>query len=225
MTVVAIDGPAGAGKSTVARAVAARLGFRYLDTGALYRAVTAAVLERGVSPDDAAGCAAVAEAARIDWRAGRVWLDGRDVTARIRSTDVTDAVSAVARQPAVRAALVPVQRRLAAGGRIVIEGRDIAATIAPDADVKVFLTASAGERARRRSIDLGIDERDHSRIQATLEARDRADSTRASSPLAQVPDAVVLDSTGMDLTAVVGEIVALVGRDDAAPPADGSARG
>lgn len=212
MTVIAIDGPAGAGKSTVARAVAERLGWRYLDTGALYRAVTVGVLDRGLSPDDPAACAAVASGAAIALEDDVVTLDGRDVTTRIREPDVTAAVSRVAGHPSVRAALVPLQQALAAGGRIVIEGRDIAATIAPRAGVKVFLTASADERARRRSRDLGVDPDAVGGVRATLEARDLADSTRASSPLVQVPDAVVVDSTDKDLPEVVAEIVDLVER-------------
>lgn len=210
MTVVAIDGPAGAGKSTVARAVARRLGFAYLDTGALYRALTVALLEAGIDVADGPAGAAVARTASIELRDGHVWLDDRDVSDRIRAADVTAAVSTVAGHPEVRAALVPVQRDLARAGAVVIEGRDIAATIAPDAEVKVFLTAAPDERARRRSADLGLDESHHSDLVAALTARDLADSTRASSPLVRVPDAVVIDSTHKDLEAVVDEIVGLV---------------
>jgi cytidylate kinase len=209
--VIAIDGPVGAGKSTVARAVAARLGLAHLDTGAMYRSVALAALNRGLDPEtmsaeDMARVAAVASLEVGD----RVLLDGEDVTDRLRSPEVGRAVSTVAACPEVRAEMVKRQRAwVAARDGGVLEGRDIGSVVFPDAAVKVFLTASDEERARRRSGDEDA---------AALARRDRLDSTRATSPLARAPGAVVVDSTGRSVDDVVDEIVALY-----AAAGDGSA--
>jgi cytidylate kinase len=198
--VVAIDGPAGAGKSSVARAVARALGFTYLDSGAMYRAVALAALERDVSPRS------VASELRIDV-GDRVLVDGRDVSAAIRSPRVSEAASRAAADPVVREAMVAEQRRLLSGGDWVAEGRDIGTVVAPDAAVKVFLTASPEERARRRAAELGVDP---ATVLAEQTIRDERDSTRAASPLQAAPDAVVLDTTGLSLDDVVARVVALV---------------
>ncbi|MDQ3877863.1 MAG: (d)CMP kinase, partial [Actinomycetota bacterium] len=155
--IVAIDGPAGAGKSTVARAVAERLGFTYVDTGALYRAVTWAALKAGIAMGDGPAIAAVAGAVEVRLEGARTCVDGEDVTAQIRSADVTSSVSRVAAHPEVRAVLAGIQQRIAAGSDVVMEGRDIGSTIAPDAPVKIFLTASLEQRAKRRLEQLGLD--------------------------------------------------------------------
>jgi CMP/dCMP kinase len=200
--VVAIDGPAGAGKSTVARAAARALGFTYLDSGAMYRAAALALLERGGAASE------VAE--RADIQVGdRVLLDGRDVTAEIRTPDVSEAASKVAVNPKVREAMAAKQRALLAAGDWVAEGRDIGTVVAPDAPVKVFLTASAEERARRRAAELGADVDTVMRDQAL---RDAQDSTREHSPLQLAPEAVELDTTGLDVDEVVARIVELVER-------------
>lgn len=200
--VVAIDGPAGAGKSTVARGLARALGFTYLDSGAMYRAAALALLERGGAASDAA------EAADIQL-GERVLLDGRDVTAEIRAPAVSDAASRIATNQKVRAALAAKQRALLAAGDWVAEGRDIGTVVAPDAPVKVFLTASAEERARRRAAELGADVDTVMRDQAL---RDAQDSTREHSPLQLAPGAVELDTTGLDVDDVVARIVELVER-------------
>jgi cytidylate kinase len=198
--VVAIDGPAGAGKSTVARAVAERLGFTYLDSGAMYRAVGLAALERGLDP------AEVAVVVRIELGEG-VLLDGRDVTEAIRAPEVSEAASRAAAEPAVRAAMVDQQRRLLAAGDWVAEGRDIGTVVAPDAEVKVFLTADPQERARRRAAELGADP---ATVLAEQVIRDQRDSTRADSPLVAAPGATLVDTTGLSLAEVVARVVALV---------------
>jgi cytidylate kinase len=197
--VVAIDGPAGAGKSTVARAVAARLGFTYLDSGAMYRCVALAALRRGASPAQVAGSVRIA-------LGDRVVLDGEDVTEAIRSADVSEAASQAAADPAVRAALVEQQRALMRAGDWVAEGRDIGTVVAPDAAVKVFLTASPQERARRRAAELGVDAET---VLAEQSIRDERDRTRADSPLRPAADAVELDTTGLSLEEVVGRVAQL----------------
>jgi cytidylate kinase len=200
--VVAIDGPAGAGKSTVARALARALGFTYLDSGAMYRAAALALLERGGAASDAAE--------RADIQLGeRVLLDGRDVTAEIRAPAVTEAASRIATNQKVREVMAAKQRALLGAGDWVAEGRDIGTVVAPDAPVKVFLTASAEERARRRAAELGADLDTVLRDQAL---RDAQDSTREHSPLRLAPGAVELDTTGLDVDEVVGRIVELVER-------------
>jgi cytidylate kinase len=200
MTVVAIDGPAGAGKSSVARALARRLGFTYLDSGAMYRAVALAALRRSASP------AAVARDADIEL-GERVLLDGEDVTAAIRSAEVSEAASRMSADPEVREAVVAKQRRLLAEGDWVAEGRDIGTVVAPDAEVKVFLTADPGERARRRARELGVDAQT---VLAEQTIRDERDQTREHSPLAPAPGASILDTTGLSLDEVVERVASLL---------------
>jgi cytidylate kinase len=197
---VAIDGPAGAGKSTVARAVAGRLGFTYLDSGAMYRWVALLSLASHASEP-----AALARAARIEL-GERVLLDGRDVSEEIRSPEVSEEASHVAADPGVREALVAKQRELIASGDWVAEGRDIGTVVAPDAELKVFLTASPSERARRRAAELGADP--HT-VLAEQALRDERDSTREHSPLAAAPGAVVLDTSGLSVEEVVERIARL----------------
>ena len=199
--VVAIDGPAGAGKSTVARALADALGFTYLDSGAMYRAVGLKLLQDGGAASEAA------EALRIEM-GDRVLADGLDVTDAIRSPEVSEAASRVALNPKVRTALVHKQRALMAGGDWVAEGRDIGTVVAPDAALKVFLNADPDERARRRAAELGTDVGTVLRDQAL---RDAQDSEREHSPLRAASDAVELDTSGLDIDEVVARIVELVG--------------
>lgn len=208
--VVAIDGPSGAGKSTVARQVAAALAVDVLDTGAMYRAVTLEVLESGVDPGDADGCAAVARRVRIDQQGLTTRLDRRDVSAEIRSPDVTGAVSAVAAHPGVRAVLVERQRQWAAThGEGVVEGRDIGTVVFPDAVLKVFLTASDAERARRRRDEADPDGTvSVDAVRAELDRRDHLDASRAASPLTPAGDAVLIDTTDRPVGDIVDEIVA-----------------
>lgn len=213
--VVAVDGPSGSGKSTVSRRLATALGARYLDTGAMYRAATWAVLQAGVDPHDVDQVIKVVAGTAItiatDPDHPQVAVDGVAVDGPIRGPEVTAAVSAVSAVPAVRQVLVAQQRELIAAARaaggIVVEGRDIGSVVAPDAELKVFLTASAAERARRRSAEAAAD------LHATaadLARRDRLDSTRAVDPLAQAEDAVVLDSTELGIDEVVGRLVRLL---------------
>lgn len=211
--VVAVDGPSGSGKSTVSRRLAARLGARYLDTGAMYRAVTWAVLAAGVDPHDTDSVAKIAREADLSVTTEpappAVTVNGVDVTTEIRGPAVTGAVSAVSAVPEVRRLLVDEQRAIiaAAPEGIVVEGRDIGTVVAPDADLKVFLTASATERARRRSVEYATDP---TLTAADLDRRDRLDSTRLADPLQQASDAVVLDSTDMDIDAVVARLAGLL---------------
>ncbi len=210
MQLVTIDGPAGAGKSTVSAAVAKRLGLEVLDTGAMYRAVTVAVLEHGIDPGDGPAVGALAGTLDVVLEEGRVLLDGRDVTAEIRSPEVSAAVSAVAAVPGVRALMVPRQRlwaRRHGGG--VAEGRDMGTVVFPDATLKVFLVASPAERARRRAAELGVD--DVASVEADIVRRDHLDSTREASPLVAADDAVMVDTDGLDVDEVVDRIVTLVG--------------
>lgn len=204
---IAIDGPAGAGKSTVARAVAKRLGFSYLDSGALYRCVALLSL---AAPGTEPGRLALA--AHIELGSGgeqRIALDGRDVTTEIRSPEVSEVASRVAADPEVRTAIVARQRELIAGGDWVAEGRDIGTVVAPDAEVKVFLTASPRERARRRADELGADT---DTVLAEQALRDERDAGREHSPLAPAPDAVLLDTTGLVVPEVVERIAMLARR-------------
>lgn len=227
---VALDGPSGSGKSTVARGVARRLGWRYVDTGATYRAVTLAVLRAGADPGDADAVLEVAAAADVqlctdpDQPATR--LDGDDVSAEIRGAAVTAAVSAVSAVPEVRTLLVELQRSLAGQDGAVVEGRDIASVVLPHAAVKVYLDASPEERARRRAgdRDAGIAGRptDHvvlrRAVAADLARRDRLDSGRCASPLAVATGATVLDSSGLVADAVVDRVLDLVRQAGLAPP-------
>ena len=213
--VIAIDGPAGAGKSTVARQVDQQLGFVYVDTGAMYRAVTWRALRGGLDSTDAA---AVSElTARIDVRFAkspvglRIMADGEDVTEAIRTPAVTAAVARVSQIPAVRRAMVRLQRELAAAGGAVLDGRDIGTVVVPDACCKIFLTATAAERARRRWLEMrekGF-EPELAELRREMEERDRQDSERELAPLVQATDAVALDTTGLGIEAVVDRIVAI----------------
>jgi len=209
--VVALDGPSGTGKSTVATMVARRLSARYLDTGAMYRAATWAVLRDGVDPTDSDAVTAVVQRTEIaigtDPDHPAVSVDGTPVDEPIRGAAVTAAVSAVSAVPAVRRILVAQQRELIGTGGIVVEGRDIGTVVAPDADPKIFLTAAAEVRARRRSRQ---DRQDVAAVSADLDRRDTYDSGRAASPLRQAPDAVLLDTSELSLEQVVERVVALV---------------
>jgi pantoate ligase/cytidylate kinase len=211
--IVAIDGPSGAGKGTVARAVAARLNYRHVDTGAMYRAVGWRALQHGLDPRDEAAVAAIAERATFDLERGRVLIDGHDVTRAIRTPEIDAAASHVARHPAVRRILVARQRNLGSGGGIVMEGRDIGTVVFPDADIKIFLDASPDERARRRANDpahRASEGRGLSDIATALAERDRIDSTRAASPLAKAPDAYLIETTGLGVDAVVDRVMAAI---------------
>ncbi|WP_231839610.1 (d)CMP kinase [Blastococcus saxobsidens] len=212
---VTLDGPSGTGKSSVARGVAARLGAAYLDTGAMYRAATVAVLDAGVDPADADGVARTVAGARIevgtDAATETVRVDGVDVAARIRGAEVTRAVSAVSAVPAVRRRLVDQQRALvAAAGTVVVEGRDIGTVVLPDATLKIYLTAAPEARAQRRAAQLGIREQSEIvELAADLRRRDEFDSSRADSPLRPAAEAIVVDSTELDQQGVVDRVVAL----------------
>jgi cytidylate kinase len=215
--VVAVDGPSGSGKSTVSRRLAASLRASYLDTGAMYRAVTWAVLRSGVDAQDSDAVAKVAAETELrigtDPGAPSIHADGVAVDVDIRGPEVTAAVSAVASVPAVRQLLVARQRELIVeAGRIVVEGRDIGTVVAPDADLKVYLTASAAERARRRSAENATDV---TTTAADLARRDRLDSTRTADPLRQADDAVVLDTTELGIDEVVARLHALLDSDGA----------
>jgi len=211
---IALDGPAGSGKSTVARAVAERLSLPHIDTGAMYRAATLKALERGVGTDDGAGLRSLLDVTDIDLRDGKVFLDGRDVSAEVRAGPVTASVSQVAAHAPVRQWMVDRQRRLACERGGVVEGRDITTVVLPQADFKFFLTAAPRERARRRAAELAaegvatsVDE-----VLTGIEARDRLDAGRAESPLRVAEGATVIDSTGRSVDDVVDEIVAVTGR-------------
>lgn len=204
--VIAIDGPAGAGKSTVARALAAELGFTYLDSGAMYRCVALAALRAGADLDDPEAVAALASAPAIGLAGERVELDGEDVSAAIREPAVSAASSRVSVHPGVREAMVARQRRLIAAGRYVAEGRDIGTVVSPDSPLKVFLTASPEERARRRAAQTGEG------VEAVLAAqreRDARDEGREHSALRPAEDAVELDTTDLTLDEVVAQIATL----------------
>lgn len=215
--VVAIDGPAGTGKSSVAKGLAHSLAARYLDTGAMYRMVTLAVLRAGVQPDDAESVAAIAATVQMsvdyDPDGDRYYLDGEDVSAEIRGDQVTRAVSAVSSVPAVRARLVALQREMADGkGSVVVEGRDIGTVVLPDAPVKIFLTASAETRARRRNdqnVAAGLAD-DYESVLADVRRRDHLDSTREVSPLRAASDAVVVDTSDMTQPEVIAHLLELV---------------
>jgi cytidylate kinase len=216
-TVVAVDGPAGTGKSSVSRGLARVLQARYLDTGAMYRIATLAVLRAGVDPTDQDAVQAVAAAANLsvghDPDTDRSYLDGEDVSSEIRGDEVTKAVSAVSSVAAVRTRLVDLQRGLAAGpGSVVVEGRDIGTVVLPDADVKIFLTASAETRARRRNdqnVAAGLPD-DYESVLADVRRRDHLDSTRAVSPLRAATDAVVVDTSEMTESEVIDHLLDLV---------------
>ena len=209
---MAIDGPSGAGKGTIARAIARELGYRHVDTGAMYRAVAWLAGHAQVALDDEAAVAALASGAALDVEDGRVAIDGHDVTRAIRTPEMDSAAAAVATLPAVRRVLVERQRALGASGGIVMEGRDIGTVVFPAADVKIYLDADPAERARRRANNPA-----HSGSQAPISdvasqmaARDRRDSTRAASPLAVAGDAVRIDTTDLPIADVVRTVLTLV---------------
>lgn len=211
--IIAIDGPSGAGKGTVARALAARLGYRHIDTGAMYRALAWKAIHDGVDLTDEAAAAALGERAAFDVEAGRIGIDGHDVRSAIRTPEIDKAAAAVARHPAVRRALVARQRSYGEGGGVVMEGRDIGTVVFPGADVKIYLDASPDERARRRAADPAHASSKSTQladVATALAERDKSDSTRAVSPLAVAPDAVVIDTTGLPIDRVVERVLALV---------------
>lgn len=214
---IALDGPAGTGKSTVSRGLARTLGVRYLNTGAMYRIVTLALLRAGVDLADAEKIAEVADGVQLsvgyDPDQDLAYLGGEDVSLEIRGDEVTGAVSAVSAVPAVRTRLVQLQRELAAGADgVVVEGRDVGTVVLPDADVKIFLTATAEERARRRNaqnIAAGLDD-SYAAVLADVQRRDHLDSTRAVSPLRPAEDAVIVDTSEMDQDQVIAHLQDLV---------------
>ncbi|ROO84062.1 cytidylate kinase [Actinocorallia herbida] len=212
--IIAMDGPSGSGKSSAAKGVARVLGYRYLDTGAMYRAVTWWMLDQGVDVEDAATVALRAPEVSLeistDPDAPGVFVGGADVSEPIRSAEVTGAVSAVSRVPEVRGLLVRLQREIMAAGAIVAEGRDIGTVVAPDAPVKVFLTASEEARAQRRAKEIANPSVSVQATQADQARRDKLDSTRATSPLTKADDAVEIDSTELGLAEVIDAVVRLV---------------
>ena len=210
--IIAIDGPSGAGKGTIARTIAERLRYRHVDTGAMYRAVGWKALHDGVALDDESAVTSLAEHSTIIVEGGRASIDGHDVTQAIRTPDIDKAASSVARMPRVRAVLVARQRRLAGEGGIVMEGRDIGTVVFPDADLKIYLDASAEERARRRMNDAAHSggQAGQAAVAASIEARDRSDTTRTASPLTMASDAVLIDTTGMPIAEVVDRVMELV---------------
>ncbi len=214
--VVAIDGPAGAGKSTTAKKLAVTLGYAFLDTGAIYRAVALAAQRSGVSWADGVGLGALAADLKIrfvtDGEMNRLQLDGQDVTSAIRASEISDGASRVSALPEVRSALLGLQRKLGAQGRIVAEGRDVGTVVFPDARAKFFLTAPAHERARRRTAELHAAGRqaDEATVLAEMQERDARDSNRSVAPLARAVDAVEIDSGGMTVEQVVVQMADMV---------------
>ena len=211
---IAIDGPSGAGKGTVARAVAARLGYPHVDTGAMYRAVAWKALQDGVSLDDEAAMAGLAERSVIEATDGVVCIDGQDVARAIRTPEIDRAAAATARLPRVRSALVARQRALGATGGVVMEGRDVGTVVFPQAHVKIYLDASPEERARRRANDpahSGGQAGSLAIVASDLAARDSSDRTRAVSPLTIAPDAVLVDTTMLTIDQVVERVMEVAG--------------
>lgn len=214
---VAIDGPASSGKSTVAKIIAKRFGYVYCDTGAMYRSVTWAALENGIDVSDTKQVIDLARRIKITFEPGqpdqRVFVDGHEVTKDIRTEKIAANVSAVAAIPEVRAQMVEQQRQIAQAGGIVMDGRDIGTTVLPDAQVKVFLVASAHERARRRyeeNLQKGLATQSLDELEAAIKLRDQKDSTRKVSPLTQAKDAILIDTTSLTIDQVVDEIGALI---------------
>lgn len=214
---VAIDGPASSGKSTVAKIIAKRFGYVYCDTGAMYRSVTWAALENGIDVSNTKQVIDLARRIKITFEPGqpdqRVFVDGHEVTKDIRTEKIAANVSAVAAIPEVRAQMVEQQRQIAQAGGIVMDGRDIGTTVLPDAQVKVFLVASAHERARRRyeeNLQKGLATQSLDELEAAIKLRDQKDSTRKVSPLTQAKDAILIDTTSLTIDQVVDEISALI---------------
>jgi cytidylate kinase len=210
--IIAIDGPSGAGKGTIARALARELGYRHIDSGAMYRAVGWKAIRDGVPLDDDVAVTALAARSRIEVASNLVTIDDADVTRAIRTPDIDRAAAAVARLPGVRRVLVDRQRQLGAGGGIVMEGRDIGTVVFPTADVKIYLDASPEERARRRAVDpahTGVPAA-VSDVATLLTQRDDQDRTRTASPLLAAKDAVILDTTGKSVDEVVREVLGVV---------------
>jgi cytidylate kinase len=210
--IIAIDGPSGAGKGTISRTLSQSLGYRHIDTGAMYRAVGWKAHQEGIPLDDEPAVAALARRADIVVEGGIVSIDGHDVTRAIRTPEIDKVASAVARLPTVRETLVARQRALGAGGGVVMEGRDIGTVVFPDADVKIYLDASPEERARRRANDVAHtgSQAGQAAVAQAIEARDRSDTTRAVSPLTLAPDAIHIDTTGIPIDEVVAQVMALV---------------
>ncbi|HTI43157.1 MAG TPA: (d)CMP kinase [Vicinamibacterales bacterium] len=210
--IIAIDGPSGAGKGTIARTIAERLKYRHVDTGAMYRAVGWKALHDRIPLDDEPAVTALAERSNIVVENGRASIDGHDVTQEIRTPEIDKAASSVARMPRVREVLVGRQRRMAADGGIVMEGRDIGTVVFPSADLKIYLDASAEERARRRMNDPAHSggQAGQAAVAASIEARDRSDTTRTASPLTIASDAVRIDTTDMPISDVVERVMTLV---------------
>lgn len=210
--IIAIDGPSGAGKGTIARTLAQELGYRHIDTGAMYRAVAWKAVQEGVPLDDEAVVSELARAADIVVEGGVVMIDGEDITRAIRTPEIDAAASAVARLARVREVLVSQQRGFGLGGDIVMEGRDIGTVVFPDADVKIYLDASEEERARRRVTDTAHTGSlaGHAAVAEAIKARDVADSTRKASPLMMAADAVRIDTTSMPVIEVVDRVLAIV---------------
>jgi cytidylate kinase len=210
---VAIDGPSGAGKGTLARAVAKALGYDHVDTGAMYRAVGWKAMQDNIALDNEDALAALAARARYEQRPEGIFIDGHDVTRAIRTPEIDQAATAVARLPRVRSVLVERQRQLGKQGAVVMEGRDIGTVVFPNADVKVYLDASPEERARRRAQDpahTGGQQASVAGIQQELQTRDKSDSTRTVAPLARAEDAVYIDTTGMPIDVVVDRVLEIV---------------